>query len=245
MNAMRDRSSILPLRVENLRYVADGLTLLDGVGFSAARGGMTMLLGPNGAGKTLTLKLCHGILAPTSGEVRWALPGGAIEGRRAHAMLFQKPVMLRRSARGNIVHDLAAAGAPWRGRRAQAMAVLERFGMTEAAEKPARLMSGGEQQRLALARAVALKPEVLFLDEPSANLDPGATRRFEDLLAELKREGVTLIMSTHDLGQARRLADRVLFLHKGRLIEDAPADAFFAGPKTPEARAFLSGDLLW
>lgn len=242
---MREFASILPLITRDLTFSVDGRVLIDGVGFSVPRGGITMLLGPNGAGKSLTLRLCHGILKPTAGSVQWALDGGIAAGRRRHAMLFQQPVMLRRSALRNITHDLAAAGTPWRGRRTLAEAALARFGLTEVARHPARLLSGGQQQRLALARAVALRPEALFLDEPSSQLDPGATRQFEEMLLRLKAEGVTLMMSTHDLGQARRLADRVLFLHRGRLIEDSPADMFFAGPKTAEACAFLAGNLLW
>lgn len=242
---MRATVSILPLRLRNAQFATAEKTLLNALTFEIPADRTTIILGPNGAGKSLTLRLCHGILMPTAGHVDWALPGGVREGRRRHAMLFQKPVMLRRSARGNITHALAAAGISRGKRRSDADAVLERFGLAEVGRRPARLLSGGQQQQLALARAVALRPELLFLDEPSSNLDPGATRQFEDLLGRLRAEGMTLVMSTHDLGQARRLADRVLFLHRGRIVEQGPAEAFFNSPQTPEARAFLSGDLLW
>ncbi|RXT55421.1 ABC transporter ATP-binding protein [Bosea sp. Tri-44] len=236
-------TSILPLTVEAAAFSGDGKLLVEPNSFTIPAGGLTVLLGPNGAGKSLTLRLCHGLLTPSRGAVRWA--AGA-EGRaKRHAMVFQKPIMLRRSVEANITHALAAAGANGAERRARAAQALQRFGLAERASQPARLLSGGEQQRLAIARAWALRPELLFLDEPTSQLDPAATRQIEELLSGLVAEGITVMMSTHDLGQARRLADRVLFLHRGRLVEDAPSKDFFAGPHSAEARAFLAGELLW
>lgn len=245
MSGMRDTASILPLTVSGLAFEAGSRRLVDGIGFALARGGITVLIGPNGSGKSLTLRLCHGLLMPTVGTVSWAADQGAIAGVKRHAMVFQKPVMLRRSARGNILHALSAYGLSRAERTARCTEALERFGLADLAERPARLMSGGEQQRLAIARAWALSPQVLFLDEPTSQLDPGATRQIEEMLAALRGEGMTLVMATHDMGQARRLADRVLFLHRGRLVEDAAAKTFFAGPVSPEARAFIAGDLVW
>ncbi|MGE7472515.1 ATP-binding cassette domain-containing protein [Bosea sp. NPDC003192] len=236
-------TSILPLTVEAAAFSGDGKLLVEPNSFTIPAGGLTVLLGPNGAGKSLTLRLCHGLLTPSRGAVRWA--AGA-EGRaKRHAMVFQKPIMLRRSVEANITHALAAAGATGPERKARAAQALQRFGLAERAAQPARLLSGGEQQRLAIARAWALRPELLFLDEPTSQLDPAATRQIEELLSDLVAEGITVMMSTHDLGQARRLADRVLFLHRGRLVEDTPAQDFFAGPQSAEARAFLAGELLW
>ena len=245
MSGMRDTLSVLPLTVADLVFEAGGKRLVDHIGFTLPRGGLTALIGPNGSGKSLTLRLCHGLLTPTGGSVSWAAEGGAIAGGKRHAMVFQKPVMLRRSARANILHALAAAGFARGDRASRCAEALERFGLAGLAERPARLMSGGEQQRLAIARAWALRPQVLFLDEPTSQLDPGATRQIEEMLAVLRGEGMTLVMATHDMGQARRLADRVLFLHRGRLVEDAPARAFFEGPASPEARAFIAGDIVW
>lgn len=240
---MLSPTSILPLTVEAAAFSGDGKLLVAPNSFVIPAGGLTVLLGPNGAGKSLTLRLCHGLLTPSRGVVRWA--AGA-EGRaKRHAMVFQKPIMLRRSVEANITHALAAAGVNGAERNARAAQALQRFGLVERATQPARLLSGGEQQRLAIARAWALRPELLFLDEPTSQLDPAATRQIEELLAGLVAEGITVMMSTHDLGQARRLADRVLFLHRGRLVEDAPARDFFAGPHSAEARAFLAGELLW
>jgi len=232
------------MSVTDLSFRAGGKMLLDGLSFSLQRGGLTALVGPNGSGKSLLLRLCHGLLTPSSGQIAWAMPGGIV-GRKRHAMVFQKPVMLRRSAQANILHALAAIGLTARERQRCCDAALERFGMTALAGRPARLMSGGEQQRLAIARAWALAPDVLFLDEPTSQLDPGATRQIEEMLAALKAEGVTLLMASHDMGQVRRLSERVLFLNRGRLVEDAPTGAFFETPVSQEARAFVTGDLIW
>ena len=237
--AMRDITSILPLSVQELSFEADDKRLLDDVSFTLPKGGVTAIIGPNGAGKSLTLRLCHGLLAPSAGSVRWQTDTG----RRRHAMVFQRPVMLRRSARANIMHALRAVGMTEAASRADA--ALARFGLAALAERPARLMSGGEQQRLAIARAWALEPELLFLDEPSSQLDPGATLQIEQVIAALAAEGMTILMTTHDLGQARRLSQRILFLNRGRLIDDAPTEIVFAGKASADARAFIAGDLLW
>ena len=230
------------MTAESLSYAAGSKTLLDRVSFVLPAGGLTALVGPNGSGKSLTLRLCHGLLTPIAGEVAWA-NGKAGIGR--HAMVFQKPVMLRRSALANIRHALSAIGVPYRERGPRSERALDRFGLTALAERPARLLSGGEQTRLAIARAWAMEPELLFLDEPTSQLDPGATRQIEAMISALKAEGVTLLMASHDMGQVRRLADRVLFLNRGRLVEDAPVDRFFDAPSSPDARAFVSGDLVW
>jgi tungstate transport system ATP-binding protein len=244
VNFVHGPASILPLQVVDLTYAVRGKVLVDHVSFTIPRGRRTVILGPNGAGKTLLLHLCHGLIRPTSGRVEWQ-HGRALNGARRHAMVFQHPVMLRRSMRANLLHALAVNGFGWRARRERAALALERFGLAVLADRPARVASGGEKQRLALARAWALRPEVIFLDEPTSALDPSATRTIEELIAGLAAENVTAVMTTHDLGQARRLAEHVLFMHRGRLLEDSPADDFFAAPRTPEARGFLAGDLFW
>ncbi len=239
---MRDVASILPLNVDGLCYEAGGKGLLDRVSFTLPRGGLTCLIGPNGAGKSLLLRLCHGLLTPSAGTIRWH-NGGEAGGSKRHAMVFQRPVMLRRSARDNILHALRATGAG--DASARTGEALQRFGLEALAGEAARLLSGGEQQRLAIARAWALRPEVLFLDEPTSQLDPGATRQIEEMVSVLVAEGMTILMTTHDLGQGRRLAGRVLFMNRGRIVEDARADRFFVAPATPEASAFIGGELLW
>lgn len=240
---MKMRPTILPLDVRRLVFEADGIRLLHDVSFSLQAGQRTVLLGPNGAGKSLLLRLCHGLLVPTAGEVSWR---GGLERARPHqAMVFQRPVMLRRSAIANITHALAVRGVSRTDRRTRADAALALAGLSELARRPACVLSGGEQQRLALARAWATEPQVLFLDEPTSSLDPGATRAVETLIEGFHAAGTKIVMATHDLSQARRLADEILFVHKGRLLERADAEAFFEDPQTEEARAFVAGDLLW
>lgn len=242
---MRDEPSILPLRLDEVCYEVSGRRLIDRLSFTVEPGRRTVVLGPNGAGKSLTLRLCHGLIRPTAGRVEWLGPGADRLVRRRQAMVFQRPLMLRRSARANLTHALALAGRPRSERRDLAMAALRRFGLEGLADSPARVLSGGEQQRVAMARAWVLNPQILFLDEPCAALDPSATAAIEDMIGAFHKEGVTVMMTTHDMGQARRLADTVLFLHRGRLLEQAPAEAFFEAPGTPEASAFVRGDLIW
>ncbi|NKB48407.1 MAG: ATP-binding cassette domain-containing protein [Alphaproteobacteria bacterium] len=240
-------STILPLDVSSLVYEAGGTRLLHDVSFRLTAGTRTVMLGPNGAGKSLTLRLCHGLLTPTMGAIRW---GGEVSSdpartRRHQAMVFQRPVLLRRSARGNIEHALKLRRVPRAERRARAELALAQTGLAALGDRPARALSGGEQQRLALARAWATTPQVLFLDEPTANLDPAATRAVETLIGGFHAAGAKIIMTTHDLGQAQRIADEILFVHNGRLLEKTAAEQFFTAPTTREAEAFIKGELLW
>lgn len=230
------------LRLSEVTLVIRGQVLIDGLSFELRRNQRTVLLGPNGAGKSLALRLCHGLLRPTSGRIEWHGPG---DKPPPHAMVFQRPVLLRRSAFANLVHAASLAGLGFRQRRMRAAEALERFGLTAFAHRAARTLSGGEQQRLAIARAWALRPEVLFLDEPTAALDPAGTRAVEAMIEACHADGMSILMTTHDLGQARRLGDEILFLHHGKLLERAPAGQFFRAPQAAEAQDFLRGDLLW
>ena len=237
------RQSVLPLRVSDLVYQAAGKLLIDHISFEIAAGSITIILGPNGAGKSLLLRLCQGLLQPHSGMISWA--GVKPSAARSHlAMVFQRPVLLRRTAAANIAFALSVKGVRRHQRKAQVSEALARTELTHLAKRPARVLSGGEQQRLAIARAWALKPQVMFLDEPTANLDPAATRSVEALVRAVHADGATVVMTTHDLGQARRLAHKVLFLHRGQLLEHTPAPEFFARPRNDEAAAFLQGELL-
>lgn len=238
-------SSSLPLVLEHASYCAGGRTLVEGLHFGLDAGPRSIVLGPNGAGKSVTLRLAHGLLAPTRGRVLWAGRSPDAERRRCQAMVFQRPVLLRRSAAANVDHALRLRGLPRGPRRERVRRALALAGLSALAARPARMLSAGEQQRLALARAWALEPEVLFLDEPTASLDPSASRAVEELTLRIHESGCKIVMTTHDLAQARRLADEVLFLHAGRLLERAPAEKFFAGPESSEARAFLRGELSW
>ena len=242
MRAEELAPSILPLTLDRLGYAPEGVALLRDVSLDIPAGRRLVILGANGAGKSLFLRLCHGLIAPTLGAVRWA-SGEVRPG--AQAMVFQRPVLLRRSVAANIDYPLGLRGLGRAERQATVTRTLARFGLAPLADRPARLLSGGEQQRLALARAWATRPQVLFLDEPCAALDPSATRIIEAMVGAFSEEGITIVMTTHDLGQARRLAQDVAFLHRGRLVEHGPAEVFFANPQSGEARAFLAGDLLW
>ena len=198
-------------------------------------GPSTIILGANGAGKSVLMRLMHGLLPPSSGTVRW-------RGSGRQAMVFQRPVMLRRSALDNVMFALDVAGE---ADERVAREALAEVGLSHAAQRPARVLSGGEQQRLALARAWALHPEVLFLDEPTASLDPTATRELETVIRAFDAAGTKVVMATHNLGQAPRLGDEVIYLHQGRVLERAPVEKFFAQPATPEAAAFIKGELPW
>ena len=237
-------SALLPLRLRDVSYTAGGRTILDRIDTQIAAGPRTVILGANGAGKSVLMRLCHGLLKPSSGSVQWAEPETRGEPRR-QAMVFQRPVMLRRSALANVTYALKAAGLPRQERMVRARGALESVGLLGLADHPARVLSGGEQQRLALARAWALRPEVLFLDEPTANLDPSATKEVESIIGAIHAIGTKIVMTTHNLGQARRLADEVLFLHQGRLVERTPVESFFTKPASREAQAFIKGELPW
>ncbi len=234
-------SAILPLRLEGVSFAAGGRTIIEPLDLTLEAGASTIILGANGAGKSVLMRLMHGLLAPSTGRVAWSTDGP----RRRQAMVFQRPVMLRRSALANVVYALDAAGVPVGQQSRLAREALQEVGLAQAAGRPARVLSGGEQQRLALARAWALHPEVLFLDEPTANLDPGATREIEAIIKAFDVAGTKIVMSTHSLGQARRLGDEVIFLHQGRVAERAPIEKFFPQPASPEAVAFVKGELPW
>ena len=238
----RSGSSILPLKIEKLCFEIGGRRLLQDLDFSLEPGARSVILGPNGAGKSLILRLCHGLAAPTSGAIRWNSKT-AFEVRARQAMVFQRPVMLRRSVSANVGYALACRGVRRPDRGALIADALERTGLTDHARVPARVLSVGQQQRLALARVWVLHPEVLFLDEPTASLDPAATRDVEDIVSSIHKAGTKVILTTQNLGQARRLADEILFLFNGRLLERAPADRFFSAPVTAEARAFIDGEI--
>jgi tungstate transport system ATP-binding protein len=221
---------MLPLRLQEVSF----LRILQPLSLEIEAGPSTVILGANGAGKSVLMRVMHGLLRPSSGTVSWRAPG-------RQAMVFQRPVMLRRSALANVAYALRVAGQE----EGQAMDALKEVGLAHLAHRPARVLSGGEQQRLALARAWALHPEVLFLDEPTASLDPSATREIETVIRAFDAAGTKIVMATHNLGQARRLADEIIYLHQGRVLERAPADQFFARPATPEAAAFIKGELPW
>jgi len=234
---------MLPLRVETLGLSRNGRTLIEDVAFQLEAGKISVLLGPNGAGKSLLLRLLMGLIQPDSGRIEWN--GQAPHKLRpALGMVLQKPVMLRRSALANVEFALARTSMPAGARRKTAAKALEQAGLLPLANQLATRLSGGEAQRLAIVRAWSQQPQVLLLDEPCANLDPHSTAQVENLIQNIDAGNTRVILSTHDLGQARRLADEVLFMADGRLCEHTPAETFFDRPASSQARCFLEGKLV-
>jgi len=239
---MRGPPSELPITIDDVTVRSGGVTVLESVSLTFKPGAPTVLIGPNGSGKSSLIRLAMGLLSPTTGRVAWGGRRQAQGERRS--IVFQRPVMLRRTAAGNVAFALRSAGVARRDHANRIAALLDLVGLAALGARPARRLSGGEQQRLALARALARDPEILFLDEPTANLDPAATKAVEDIIAQVAAAGVKIVLATHDLGEARRLAGEVAFMVRGRVHECAPAKSFFTGPATPEAQAFLRGDLV-
>jgi tungstate transport system ATP-binding protein len=235
-------TSDLPLEFSTVNVGAGGLRILRQISLVIGPGAPTVLIGPNGSGKTTFLRTAMGLIAPSSGQVTWGGLAHSPPVRRA--IVFQRPVMLRRSAIGNLRFALASAAVPRSERDRRANELLSLVDLIGLGERPARRLSGGEQQRLAIARALARSPRVLFLDEPTASLDPAATKAIEELIRSVSASGVKVVMATHDLGEARRLAGDIVLLHRGTIVEAGPADQFFKSAATAEARNFLAGDLL-
>jgi tungstate transport system ATP-binding protein len=239
---LRASASDLPIMFLGVGILAGEVTILDRISINISPGAPTVLIGPNGSGKTTLLRVAMGLIPPSRGRITWA--GREISPPTRRAIVFQRPVMLRRSVYGNISYALASADVP-HAQREQRIAELQSLVGLEGLEaRPARRLSGGEQQRLALARALARDPAVLFLDEPTASLDPAATKVIEDIVRTISARGIKIVMATHDLGEAKRLAGEIVLLHRGGVIENGPADAFFAAPTTDEAKKFIAGELL-
>lgn len=233
---------LLPLTLERLEVRRGGRLILGPVDARLDGMGISIVLGPNGSGKTTLLKAMHGLERPSTGRVIWNLPPQ--EARLRQAFVFQTPTILRRSVLDNVAYPLILRGVARDEARARAAEMAERIRLGALLAQPGTVLSGGEKQKLALARALVLSPEVLFLDEPCANLDNRATREIETILITARDAGTRVVMSTHDLGQARRLASEVWFLHDGRLCEVTPAPHYFDAPRSVEAQTHLRGDLL-
>ncbi len=239
------RARVLPVAGKGLIVTRSDRIILDSVDLSLGTNpGTTIILGPNGAGKSVLIRVLCGLLTPDRGTVTW---GGTPPDRARMArigLVFQKPVLLRRSARANIEYALAVTGTPKNEQRERADEALHRAGLAHLGDTDARVLSSGEQQRLTLARALATEPDILVLDEPAANLDPASTGAIETVLGIIRKAGTPIVLITHDLGQARRLADEVVFLHKGQIKERTPAVDFFTQPKSAEALAYINGEIV-
>ena len=239
---MRAASSDLPIRFDAVTVRSGAVIMLDCLDVQIEAGAPTVLIGPNGSGKTTFLRTAMGLIAPNEGRVTWGGADDAPPLRRA--FVFQRPAMLRRSVQGNLRYALIAAQVPRARHETRIGELLALVGLDGLGRRPARRLSGGEQQRLALARALARDPDVLFLDEPTASLDPAATKAIEDIIRAIAASGIKVVMATHDLGEAKRLAGDILLLHRGRIVERAPVSEFLNAPRTAEARTFVAGELL-
>ncbi len=231
-------SGVIQLKALDVHF--GGVQALAGVNLRVAAGERLALIGANGSGKSTLLRVLHGLISPTRGSV-------LRDSATRQAMLFQRPHMLRTSALNNVALGLWIRGAKWKVAKEQALLALGRVGLGDVAQRGARALSGGQQQRLALARAWSLKPDVLFLDEPTSSLDPHAKREVEALMAEFAQGGMTLVFASHNLGQVKRLATRVVYLEHGRVLADLPVNEFFNGPRlgetSREADLFVKGEL--
>lgn len=242
----QSRTQVFPIEAQDVVIGRGGRALLDHATMRLRSGaGLTVILGPNGAGKSLLIRALAGLVEVDTGRVTWSGIAPDRERARGIGFVLQRPVMLTRSALDNLVFPLRVAGVDPASARKIAQGRLADQGLAHIAATPARRLSGGEQQRLALLRALVLEPEVLFLDEPAANLDPSSTSAIErQLRAAVAEGGAHVVLVTQDLAQARRLADEVVFVHKGKVLEQADAADFFCAPVTPQARAFISGELV-
>ena len=232
---------LLPLQLTQLAYQVHRTPLINAVSLTLYHHGVTVIMGPNGAGKSILLRLLHGLISPTGGSIAWNGKANDVTIRQQQALVFQRPVLLRRSALANIEFVLRASTDP---RRDRAMQLLEYVGLSDKATRPARRLSGGEQQRLALARAMALKPKVLLLDEPTASLDPASIAAIEAIVTGASRDGTKVFFVTHDIGQAKRIADDVVFLHHGQMTEYTPQHQFFNAPQSAAAQGYLDGRIV-
>jgi tungstate transport system ATP-binding protein len=235
-------SSELPIVFDNVHVAVGGTSILRGVSLCLAAGAPTVFIGPNGSGKTTLLRAAMGLVQPVSGTISHGGHSAAAPARRA--LVFQRPVMLRRSVADNLRYALATAGIARAQRGARVKELLALVGLQELADRPAPRLSGGERQRLALARALARDPAVLFLDEPTASLDPAATLAIEELVRTVTARGVKVVMTTHDLGEAARLGGEVVLLHRGAVVESGPVRQVLENPHTELARKFVAGQLL-
>ena len=236
--------AIFPLRVRDLRYQPNGREVLAGIDLELGDEGITLVLGPNGAGKSVLLRVICGLIEPGAGSMAWG-DEGARRPEQGVMMVFQRPMMLRASVLYNVGLGLKPLGLSAADRRRRCLAMLERVGLADRADDSAHQLSGGEQQRLALARAWLTKPRLLLLDEPTASLDPSASGEVERIIREIRTDGTRILMVTHNLGQATRLGDDIVFMAAGRVCEHTAVQPFFARPRSEEARLFIQGELPW
>lgn len=235
-------TSLMPVKLEDIAVSKNQKQILGPINFKLDGSGCSIVMGPNGAGKTTFLRTMHGLIRPSKGKVDWSVP--AKEAYKKQSFVFQTPRIMRRSVMENLIYPLLVRGKNKKLAMKEGEYWLEKTGLSKLIHQPAMKLSGGEKQKLSVARALITQPEVLFLDEPSASLDGASTLSVENLLKEALDNKTRIIMATHDLGQARRLGDQILFMYKGQIHEVATGDVFFANPKTSEAQRFLNGEIV-
>ncbi len=235
---------VLPIHAEGLFVRRKGRVLLDVAYVRLDGTGTSVLVGPNGAGKSLLLQVLAGLRPPDRGKVLWNDAPPARHRYCRFGMVLQSAVLLRRSALANVEYALRAVGHPKRTAQEMAHRALADAGLARLSAASARVLSGGERQRLALARSMATSPDVLFLDEPTSSLDPASMLAIEGMVQAASRQGMRIVLIAHDLAQARRIGDEILFMHHGRIVESAPVERFFDAPQSPEAGDFIAGKLL-
>ncbi|MEM8751155.1 MAG: ATP-binding cassette domain-containing protein [Pseudomonadota bacterium] len=234
--------SILPVMLDKATVRKRGAVILDGISLQLNPDGFTIVMGPNGCGKTTLLRLLHGLERARSGTVQWS--GSEDDARMRQAFVFQTPIMMRRTVLDTIAYPLIVRGTAKHAAREMAGHRAGDVGLSTKLHLETQALSGGERQKLAIARALLCEPDVLFLDEPTTNLDGTSTREIETILQTVHDGGTRVIMATHDIGQAKRLASEIVFLNKGRLVEQTPAAVFFAKPQSEAARSYLAGDII-
>ena len=232
---------LMPITVQNITLALNERTLIDDLSCIIKSAGISVIMGPNGAGKSLLMRCLHGLAKPDMGQILYAdAPLDSLI-RQQQSLVFQSPTILRRTVLANLLFVARQRGID---DPKISMDYLAQLQLDHLAQHPARLLSGGEKQRLALARALIINPAILFLDEATSNLDPASIETIETNLQSVSKRGMKLILVTHDVGQAKRLADDILFLHHGKLAEHSPAKSFFQKPKSSAARAYLAGKLV-
>ena len=235
-------ASILPLELAGVTVRKNGQVILDNIELTFGAKGFTIVMGPNGAGKTTLLRLLHGLERPRGGKVQWAVSQS--ESKNQQAFVFQTPILLRRTMFENLIYPLRITKTAKEQAEQLTTEWMEKINLADKAGLSAQMLSGGEKQKLAIARALITKPQVLFLDEPTTNLDGASTREIELILNSALQSGTRIIMTTHDIGQAKRLASDIIFIHKGTVRETTISTEFFNNPMSEEARAYLRGDIV-
>jgi tungstate transport system ATP-binding protein len=234
-------TSLLPLTVDRLTFSSKGKKIINNITFQTKSNGITFIIGPHGAGKTLTLRMIHGILKPDCGTILWGKTPPIPEVRKRQSMLFQSPILLRRSVSANIEFVLKQRNLY---SKEKCDALLHEARLSDKASLPAQILSGGEKKRLALIRALATEPEILLLDEPTANLDPVSIFEIEKIITATSQKGIKIFLVSHDINHAKRLADHVIFLYSGTVIEQSAASDFFRKPQHSIAQNYLDGKIV-